>query len=298
MEYTVDGDTVLEINVMGHLISRRSGVVYRFIFDKCLDELDHDHDPPTKEDYDYKRKIVYNNEIKSVTFSIVDVVQIYNEYRYQRLDLGDFQHFVLVYSIDSYSSFECLKHSIKRIGRTHEIGEEPVYITLIGNNCHLRDSHDKNNNGSDNDNNNNNNNNEKFVPREDAIKFSHEIAGKLCQARCMDEYFTDPIIKQQIDSHVFVSFWEVSDKTGLNVEKAFINLYIMQHTFEQFSKASNVFKIVERNKLLLICFGFGKNINCKKVIPKEITIIVHHYLDGLFWNDNQSSSNQCCCAII
>lgn len=198
----------------------------------------------------------------------------------------------MVYSIDSYDSLGYFEDIIKEIARSHEIGEEPVFITVIGNNCHLRNSSNKNNNDNDND-------IDKFVKREDVLKFINRIPGKMCQYRGIGAYFDDPISKQQIDAYVSVSFWEVSDKTGLNVEKAFINSYIMQQIFKQFSKKLNAFKITNRNKLLLICFGFNR---CKKrsktMIPTDVIVIVHEYLDGLFWNDSQSSSNQCCCSIV
>ena len=286
MSHTTDEDIVLKVIVMGSPVSRKSGVVARFITDKYLEVLD----PTIEDSYHCRKKISYNNETKNVSFSLLDVSLNYNYTAYLGLAedyTRESNHFAFVYSIDSYESFHFLEDAIKMIAISHEFWEDPLYITVIGNECHLRNS-------------NNNYNNDKLITKEDGLKFASKIPGKLCQYRGIDEYFDNPIMKQQIDDLVSVSFWEVSEKSGLNIEKAFINHFIMKQTFEQFESNPNAFKMRDKNKLLLICFGFCRFRNdWEKVIPKGIIIILHEYLDGLFWNDNETSYNQCnCCVII
>ena len=288
MDYSVTEDIVLKIVVLGDFASRKSGIVFRFITDKYVEELD----PTIEDSYHCKKQICYNNETKNITFSLSIVLHTYDPYRCLGEDYTrESSHFAFVYSIDSHHSLDFLDDILIRIARSREIGEEPIFITVIGNNCHLRNSNNVDNHHTNND---------KFVTREDGLKFANEIAGKLCQYRCIDEYFDNPIRKQQIDAYISVSFFEVSDKTGSNIEKSFINHYMMKQTFEQFSSNPNVFKISDKNKLLLLCLGFSRlPKNGTKMIPKDISIILYRYLDGVFWNDNQSSSSQCnCCAII
>ena len=124
-----------------------------------------------------------------------------------------------------------------------------------------------------NSNNVDDDNNDKFVTGEDGLKFANEIPGKLCQYGGIDGYFDNSIIRQRIDAYVSVSFWEVSDKTGSNIEKSCINHYIMKQIFEQFVKALNIFKILDTNKFLLLCFGFGKKY-CEKMIAKDIIMSI------------------------
>ena len=279
----VDEDIVLTVIVTGHINSRKGGVVQRFITGKYLEKFD----PTIEDSYHCKRKIGYNNEIKTVTFSILDVLLINDKYKVLAHDwTRESRHFILVYSIDSYASLIFLEDIIKHIARVHEIYEEPVYVTIVGNNCHLRNSKDENGNNS----------NDKLVTREDGLNFVNQILGRMCDTRGID--FDDPITKQ-IEDYVSISFWEVSDKTGFNIEKPFINSYVLHKMFEQFKRNANAFKMLDTNRLLLFCFGFNRfGKDCEKVIPKGITTIIYQYLDGLFWNDNPSSSNQCCCTII
>ena len=84
------------------------------------------------------------------------------------------EHFVMVYSIDSYSSLDSLKDPIQYIARAHKIDKDPVDITIIGNNCHLMTSTGITNNDThDSDN--------KFVTREDSLNFVNEIPRMMCE---------------------------------------------------------------------------------------------------------------------
>ena len=287
MNVTLHEEKIVKINVMGGCASRKGGVVAKFTMDKYLDEID-----VTIEDvYHCTRNICYNNEIENVTFSLYDILFDIGVYRASELWIRENEHFVLVYSIDIYSSLDFLKQIIKLIARTHTIGEEPVYITVIGNNCHLRNS-------------SNMKKTDEFVATEYALDFVKAIPRMMCQFRGIGGYDDDDsIVKQKIDEYVSVSFWEVSDKTGLNIEKAFINHYAMEKIFKYTRNANiNTFQILDRNKLLLICFGFGKD--CKRIlmIPKDMIMIMYEYLDGIFFKDKRQSStnqlNKCCCAII
>ena len=128
MNYPVDEIIQLTIIAMGDLTSRKTETVIRFVNDEYLEEMELDK---VSDSYPCSKKVHYGNKIQNVTFHLLDLWEN-DEYspmaeEYTR----DFHHFALVYAIDSYLSLNFLEDALQKIGQDQEIGERPVYMTML-----------------------------------------------------------------------------------------------------------------------------------------------------------------------
>ena len=117
----------LRIAVLGHILSDKSKLIFRFINNKLPDE----HDTTVEDSYTVPADI---DNIKC-TLEILDTA---GEDDYQNMfdewvDSSD--GIVLVYSIDSRDSFESMKIKYGRILKLK--GDRKVSIIIVGNKCEL-----------------------------------------------------------------------------------------------------------------------------------------------------------------
>ena len=119
----------LRIAVLGHILSDKSQLIFRFINNKLPDE----HDTIVEDSYTVPVDI---NNIKC-TLEILDTA---GEDDYQNMFddwVNSSDGFVLVYSIDSRDSFESMKIKYGRILKLK--GDRKVSIIIVGNKCELEE---------------------------------------------------------------------------------------------------------------------------------------------------------------